>query len=204
METKETDKRGNRYNAEQRDAVFEIWAYKADRSFDQAALLISVDDSCIELGVNTVTARTIRNWKEQFNWEEKADTLLYEGARGRRYRAQTALVLAAPEAAEVLRQILNMDDRLMTEDVTFDKETGERTVVRVFNDKIIGARLKAAMAVLDRTGFSPIGLRELGEIDTPPTAKSSLVAEIQKITDIDTLRELEAVARGQSGIGVRS
>lgn len=203
LETLETDKRGLRYTDEQRDAAFEVWAYKADRSFERAAIIIDIDDTCKEVGVSGVSARTLRNWSLQWNWENKANVILHKSAPGRRVRVQSALVLAAPEAAEFLRKLINLDESLKTERIETDKD-GNTSVVKEFNDKILTLQQKSAMAVLDRVGFSPIGNKELPFMDAPPDLQGEVLKQVSEITDEDELAALSASIKERAGIGRRN
>lgn len=195
------------YTEEQKSIVRQVWAFRANRKANETERLLKSDEFQ-ELGLSQLTSRSIRNWSEAEDWDSKANEELYEGATSLRYLAQSEIRLAVPEAARFLRQALEVAAKNMMRPIR-DKngasvlgDDGEPVIELDVN--VLKAGISAAQLLMDRGGFSPIGLRELGEIDAPPTAKSSLVAEIQKITDLDTLRELEAVARGQSGIGVRA
>lgn len=197
---------GRRYTDLQQGAVFEVWAYKADRSAERTAAFVATDPLCIELEVTGVTGKTIRTWSRDLGWEDKANRALFAGAHEKRFRTQVALILAAPESAEFVRKLVNLDESLKTDRVvvSVDKSSGEvfEHVVHEYDVKLLQLRLQAAQLNLDRTGFSPVGTREIGAVDAPPELHTDLLKAIGEITDEDALRRIAAQIQQEQGIGI--
>lgn len=202
MTSSETDKRGKRYTDLQKDAVFNVWAFEAERNVERTIREIVEDEICRDLEVSDLTSRTLRSWITDGNWNKRANDALFADAPGLRFRTQTALILGAPEAAEFMRLLMHLDESLATDAPIFDKETGEVTgTYKEFNDKLLKLRKDAGQVILDRTGFSPIGAREIGMVDAPPELQTDLLKSIGEITDEDALRQIEAAVRQSQGMG---
>lgn len=190
---------GTRYTDEQKQHAFEVWYLRSSRNAAEAARILSSGE---EDGF-TVTRQTIHKWSLDYGWAAKADRDLFAGAPRLRFSTQTELVLAAPEAARLLRQVMSLDPSLMTDQrVVVD---GIVETYKVYDDKLIKLRVDAAKGCLDRTGFSPIGNREsLGTVDPPPAMDEASIKEIEAASDHDSLRVAEQEMNRAMGIGRRS
>ena len=196
------------YSDEQRDLVYRVWAFEANRSSLETARRLVDSDDMRALGVSAVNDRTIRRWAKEFGWASKADQELYAIAPDLRYSAQSTLALAAPEAAIELRKLIHLDvERDMP--VTIGKGDDAVTIiVRQLDKDALKAKITAIQLTLDRSGFSPIGTREIGRLDTPPTVLDTLddaiaKASAEELDDIE--RELKKrLEMGSIAIGVGS
>jgi hypothetical protein len=161
------------YSEQQRDAVYRIWAFAANRNSVLTAQMVNEDADLAVLGISGVTDRTIRNWVDEFDWEYKANEELYKLAPDLRSSAQATLALAAPEASAVLRRVMAMNwEREIPvlhkgEPVLLDD--GSVMTYKLLDKDVLKAVVQAAQLVLDRTGFSPVGTREIGGMDAPRT-----------------------------------
>ena len=192
---------GTRYTDEQKQKAFEVWYLRANRNPAETARVLSADR---DEGF-TVTRQTVHKWAIDYHWDTKADRDLFAGAPRLRFATQTELVLAAPEAARLLRQVMNLDPELMTEQVVRDRNGDHIETIKVFDDKIIKLRMESARACLDRMGFSPIGTRDsLGVVDPPPSIDADGIKAIEEASDHESLRLAEQQMNREMGIGRRN
>jgi hypothetical protein len=192
---------GTRYTDEQKQHAFEVWYLRSSRNAAEAARILCSDD---DAGF-TVTRQTVHKWSLDYGWDSKADRDLFAGAPRMRFATQTELVLAAPEAARLMRQVMALDPSLKSERNIYSKDGDFIGTESYFDDKIIKLRRDAAKGCLDRTGFSPIGTREsLGAVDPPPSLDDAGVKEIEAAADHDSLRAAEIEMNRAMGIGRKS
>ncbi len=196
------------YNELQRDFVFRVWAFEGERKSDRVAALLASSEDAKELGVNQVSGRSIRNWVKEHGWDQKANEVLYKDAPALRFRTQTTLILGAPEAAQALRDAIAVDPwqrrpLVISGKVQVD-EDGVIQYEEYFDVNIYKAKIGAAIAVLDRTGFNPVGVRETGRVDTPPSVVDSLTRMVEGITDPEEMLALETAMRKELGIGKKT
>lgn len=190
-----------RYTDEQRELAFQVWTFRANRNAAEATRLLA------EMGDEgfTVSRQMVAQWAREQGWDRRADQDLFAGAPRLRFGTQTELILAAPEAAAFLRKVIALDPSLMTEAVVDAWEDGERVkkVVRLVDEKIVKLRIQAAQVVLDRTGFSPVGTRDVGSVDAPPEVDGMKSGDIKAIEDHGELAKAEAKIRAEFGMGRR-
>src|SRR4051812_42576231 len=131
------------YTEEQIEAVYQVWAYRANRDQSLTARLIGEGEAkhLADFGdVETDTLRrNISNWERRLDWNERADREIHAIAPAVRARVQMGLLMALPGAVTTLTRAARGEDVPKT-------------------------AIMAAHGVLDRTGFSPIGTKaNLGE-----------------------------------------
>jgi hypothetical protein len=192
------------YSEEVKERAYKLWAFEANRNANQVEKMLAQIEE-VELGIaEPVTARTIRYWASGDGWSERANSEVYAMAPELRYLSQTTLALASNEAAAVLRESLALDPWVERTVVLKDEHGNQYAEkVREFDVNIQKSRIQAAQIIMDRTGFSPVGTRETGVVDTPPAKQvnySLRVREIMAIDDPDErmrlINEAEAEARG--------
>jgi hypothetical protein len=158
------------------------------------------DDDMKTLGVSDVSDRTIRRWATAENWADRANNELYRVAPELRLSAQATLALAAPEAAEKLREMLNVD---VYADMPFvvKNEDGSTHIeyVRMIDKDLLKAKMTAIQLTLDRSGFSPVGTRDLGTMQQP--SRISQIADAIAAASSDDLDALEKEIKARHGIG---
>ncbi len=191
------DARGTRYTDEQKEIAYKVWAFQANRNAAKTARLLATmeDDSF------TVTRRSVYDWSKEFHWEDRANRDLYSAAPSLRFKTQTALILSAPQAAELLQKIIALDESLKVERSTL--VDGEWHVERVFDDKVLKLQLTAAQLVLDRTGFSPVGTRDVGAVDSPPEMNSEWRAMLSPDATEEELAAAVERIRSEAGVGIK-
>lgn len=192
------------YTDEQKAKVREIWAYRANRKPNETVRLLQSDEFA-ELELADLTSRTIRNWVFEEQWDDVANKHLYADSKSLRYLAQGELRLGAPEAARFLREAIRLcAENLMKPRYTKDgevvvDEAGRPVMELDFN--VLKAGITASQMTMDRAGFSPIGVRDISDMDAPPELQTDLVKSIGEITDEDALRRIEQSVRAEQGIG---
>lgn len=122
---------------DERETVFQVWAFLADRSPKRAAELAAE-----HFGID-VSAGLVSTWARRHGWDLKARELFEETAPTFFERTRAALVAAGPPAAAYLRNVVS----------------GTAPADR--------AMIVAAAAVLDRIGFLPFTRREAEKGHTP-------------------------------------
>lgn len=163
-----------------------VWGFRADRNASATARLLSGEEYA-DLGLAGVPRQTILEWSNQHNWAGLIDKELYDQAPNLRYRAQSELALGAPEAARFLRETLTIGGGQLTkEDIALLKVKSEN-----------------ARHILDRTGFSPVGTRDVGHLDTPPESDSFNPEDVDW-NDPDQVKQYEDWTYRTAGVGRRS
>lgn len=159
---------GKRYDDETKELAYELWAYVTGENARDVAVMLSRE------GV-TVPERTVRDWATRYGWAERVATELDTLAPAIRAKTARELVIGGLEAARTLRR-----------SVRADLEGGERP------DKTAVA---AAVALLDRAGFSPLGRTAAPDVAAPDTGQRSLpdVAALS-LADVDA-RERDYLER---------
>jgi hypothetical protein len=131
---------GKRYSEETRELAYELWAFVAGENCEEVAALLARE----EYGAVVVPARTVRDWVTRFGWVERLASELDALAPAIRAKTARELVLGGLDAARVLRRA--------TRD---DVPPGAKP------DKVA---VTAAVALLDRAGFSPLGRTSAPEV----------------------------------------
>ena len=191
------------YSDEQRRYVYEIWAMQGGRNAEKTARLVREDPDAVDLGISGLESRTIRNWARDESWEALSYEDIYKAAPHIRFRAQSALALGSPEAAEVLREAVNMNC-MVTRGIVLKDQDGNQRIefVQEFDTKLFQIKVNAAQLLLDRTGFSPVGTRETGQLDPPPSIITEIFDEIREAKTPEALAEAERKLRERHGLGV--
>jgi hypothetical protein len=178
------------YPDELREHIFKIWAFDADRKAGRAIELALASDLAGEFDLSQLDRRTVNRWALGDNWHDRANRELYVERYNLRFNTEGTLALAAPQAAARLREASQMDgwvDKPITvKDV--DQKTGlpiERIeMVRVLDVNVLRAAVQAAQVILDRSGFSPVGTREIGQLSAPPEGERTNAGELETISRI--------------------
>lgn len=192
---------GKNYSSEQREAVYRVWAFETNRSALATANRIRDDEDMKALGVSDVSDRTIRRWANEEDWASRANQELYRVAPELRLSAQATLALAAPEAADELRKMLTVEVYVDTPIVVKNEDGSTRIEwVRQLDKDLLKAKMTAIQLTLDRSGFSPIGTRDLGEMAAPKTVREALATLIMEASP-EELAALEDQVKQGAGIG---
>lgn len=175
------------YSDEQRHLAMLVWGFRANRNAAEVARLLSTEEYR-DIGLDGVTRQTVANWARDGQWEAKINRELYREAPVHRFKTQAELILAAPEAARYLRETIYADASTMTKE--------EIMVMKIKSDN--------CAKLLDRVGFSPVGTRDVGQIDMPPEVE----AEQDELSDEDwndpyKVADFHQREMAKLGIGVR-
>ncbi len=146
---------GTRYEAETRELAYQLYAFKHGRNAEAVARELGVvDGKCPGL-----EGRTVRRWAVERGWAACSDREIRELAPAIHASNVTSLIAGAPEAIQALREVARGEGDPLT----------------------MGHRVKAAVAILDRTGYpATVAVTPPGNHGTPePTDLSALtLAEI--------------------------
>ena len=190
------------YSQEQRDYVYSIWSMQGDRNAEKTARLVLTGSDAGEIGISELTSRTIRNWVRDEGWNDRAYRDIYAVAPELRFQAQATLALASPEAAAVLREAINQSCMVERHFIVKNADGSTEVESRMeFDVNLFKAKVQAAQVALDRTGFSPVGTREQGVLDAPPSSVTELVSEISRTNDPEELLRIERSLRRELGMG---
>lgn len=176
---------GTRYTDEQRDIAFKCWAFQANRNASATVRILA--EAMAEDDGFEVSRQTIQNWAKAENWDDRANRDLFASAPALRFKTQTALILAAPKAAEFLSSSLDLKADSMSRDAI--------TVFKIQSDN--------AQKILDRTGFSPVGTRDVGTVDAPPELAGEIRESLGPGSTTEQIKAVEDLIRKRSGIGQR-
>lgn len=196
------------YSSEQRQFVYQIWAFQGNRNAEKTARLVAEHPDADDLKLSDLESRTIRNWVKSDNWDSKATEDIFAAAPHIRFRAQSALALASPEAAETLREAATMDCMVARNYILKDADGNMTIETRMeFDVNLYKVKVNAAQLILDRTGFSPVGTRETGQLDAPPSVIEEIASEIAEAKTPEALAAAEQKLRerfkmGQVAIGI--
>lgn len=159
---------GKRYTDEERELGYELWAYVCGENAEEVAVMLGRE------GI-TVPGRTVRDWAVRYGWAERMATELDTLAPAIRARTARELVIGGLEAARTLRR-----------SVRADLDPGDRP------DK---TAITAAVALLDRAGFSPLGRTAAPDVAAPDTGARALPdVALLSLEDIDA-RERDYLER---------
>jgi hypothetical protein len=173
------------YPDELREHIFKIWAFDADRKAGRAIELALASDLAGEFDLSQVDRRTVNRWALSDNWHDRANRELYVERYNLRFNTEGTLALAAPQAAARLREASQMDGWVDKPITVKDKDGGERVeMVRVLDVNVLRAAVQAAQVILDRSGFSPVGTREIGQLSAPPEGERTNAGELEEISRI--------------------
>jgi hypothetical protein len=167
---------GKRYTDETRELAYELWAFVAGENCEEVAALLARE----EYGAVVVPARTVRDWVTRFGWVERLATELDALAPAIRAKTARELVLGGLDAARVLRRA--------TRD---DVPPGAKP------DKVA---VTAAVALLDRAGFSPLGRTSAPEVRGPERGLALPDVAGMSLPELEALeqRHLDAIRRGNA------
>ena len=169
------------YSQEVRERAYRIWAFEANRKAELAVERLSGVDLLGDDDITGITPRTIRNWVREDNWNDRANRETFAMGAELKFAAESTLALAAPEAAVILRQVMATDPMVERHYLVKDAD-GTHLETRIELDvNILKVKANAAQLLLDRSGFSPVGTRDVGQLSAPP---------IVEIASDDRLRAL--------------
>ena len=117
----------NRYDASTRDHAYQLWAFRHGRNAEK--VVAELQATCPQLD-----GRTVRRWSVEEGWAERADREIRELAPAIHENNVASLIAGSPEAVQALREVARGD----------------------FPASAAGwaaARVKAAEAILQRTGY---------------------------------------------------
>lgn len=129
----------NRYDASTRDLAYQLWAFRHGRNAEKVVTDLQI--SCPQLD-----GRTVRRWAVEGEWADRADREIRDLAPAIHESNVTSLIAGSPEAVQALREVARGD---------FSAAAAGWTT----------ARVKAAEAILQRTGYPASG-----KVDLPSTA----------------------------------
>ncbi len=147
-----TSHHGTRYDAETLDLAYQLYAFKHGRNAEAVARELGAENGkCPGLD-----GRTVRRWAKEQGWAARSDREIRELAPAIHASNVTSLVAASPEAIQALREVARGEGDPLT----------------------MGHRVKAAVAILDRTGYPATAKLVLGEATRQePTDFSALSME---------------------------
>ncbi len=147
--------RNNRYDASTRDLAYHLWAFRHGRNAEK--VVAELRDSCPQLD-----GRTVRRWALEEGWAERADREIRELTPGIRESNVASLIAGSPEAIQALREVARGD-------------------FPVSAAGWAAARVKAAEAILQRTGY-PVAVKvapsDAGRVDDRPDYAALSMAEL--------------------------
>ena len=145
----------NRYDPSTRDLAYQLWAFRHGRNAEKVAA--ELQDACPQLD-----GRTVRRWAVEEGWAERADREIRELAPAINESNVASLISGSPEAVQALREVARGD----------------------FPASAAGwaaARVKAAEAILQRTGY-PAAIKvapsDAGSADDRPDYAALSTAEL--------------------------
>lgn len=160
-----------RYSADVIELAYQLWAFVADRKvYRIPRAAASPEWSEVVDGRVLPGLDTLHDWVTRYGWNQRADRELHAIAPDLRLRTQQTVAMGTAEAAAYLREVIGDDEQ---------------------DAKV---RVQAAVSLLDRGGFSPVGTRGgLGEVDAP----RAILAAIGDLTGLDdaALQQLELSQR---------
>ncbi len=115
---------GRRYPAETVEMAYQLWAFKHGRNAQSVSDELSTED-------NPLPVATVYRWAKEQRWAERADREIRELAPAIHAANVTSLIAGGPEAIQALREVTRGEGDPLT----------------------MGHRVKAAVAILDRTGY---------------------------------------------------
>ncbi len=145
----------NRYDASTRDLAYQLWAFRHGRNAEKVA--VELQDSCPQLD-----GRTVRRWAVEGAWAELADREIRELAPAIHESNVASLIAGSPEAVQALREVARGD----------------------FPASAAGwaaARVKAAEAILQRTGYPAavkVAPSDAGSVNDRPDYAALSMAEL--------------------------
>lgn len=158
---------------ETRELAFRIWALEAQRRPGKVAEILYRDHGL------EVSVRTIQDWKNRYDWNEKVREQMAMLA-GPLHQEQIAeLFLLAIDGRRFMRQLLQL--------ATEEPEKVDGTY-----GKSLGALINVALGAQDRAGYSHLGriLARVHEIDNPTIAEA--------IAGVESLSMEEVVERDRA------
>lgn len=155
---------------ETRDLAYQLWAFVAGRDLRRVAELLASGDYG-ESGPITVPDRTLRDWRDRYQWAERAAQDVERIAPDLRHQAFAELVFAGLDGAKYIRQVI----------------AGTTPP-----DKV---RAQLAVAAVDRIGFSPVGKADpFAQLPNPSKPKPVEAGEIAGASP-DVLARMEGEYR---------
>lgn len=131
-----------------RQVAYELWAFRCGQNCSAVARILAD-----EYG-EAIPERTVRYWAESEGWAARVRDGLRQLAPATREQTIVELIFGALEASRYLRGVANGD-------VDLDKVTGK-------------TRVTAAIAILDRGGFSPVGTIDKTQVRQSDSDKRGL------------------------------
>ncbi len=158
--------RNNRYDTSTRDLAYQLWAFRHGRNAEK--VVTELQDSCPQLD-----GRTVRRWAVEGEWAARADREIRELAPAIHESNVASLIAGSPEAVQALREVARGDFPAAA--------AGWAT-----------ARVKAAEAILQRTGY-PATVK----VDLPNTASAAEQIDYASLSTDELIeRQRKMLVRG--------
>lgn len=160
MELRESAVRtvGTRYTDEQKETAYQLWAFVTSRNASETARILSQPEWQID-----VPRETVAYWAREYNWAQRAADDVHKIAPDLRFQAFSELLFAGLDGAKYIRKV----------------NAGEEPP-----DKY---RITAAIAAVDRIGFSPVG-KGVPTTDPPRLTEGLSVDDLAGLSPDDLMR----------------
>lgn len=151
------------WSEDTRELAYQLWAFVHGRSARAVAAALATEHGA------AVPVRTVQHWASSGRWSERAAAELSAIAPDLHAGIVADLVLGAIDAARTLR-------RSVAEGAGTDRP-----------DKV---QVQAALALLDRAGYSPLGRVAPARIDAPAAALALPDVSALALADVDAAERL--------------
>lgn len=152
---------GKQWPDETRELAYQLWAYVHGRDAKAVAATLAREHHA------TVPERTLQHWASSGRWAERAAGDLAAIAPALHQGIVADLILGAVESARLLRRSVSPD--------TAPDERPDKVAVT------------AALALLDRAGYSPLGRVAPATVDAPPGALALPDVAALSLDDVERL-----------------
>lgn len=144
-----------------RELGYQLWAYVHGRDASAVASALAREHDA------RVPVRTVQHWASAHGWGERATAELSSIAPALHEGIVADLILGAVESARLLR-------RSVSPDVPADERPDKNALV-------------AALALLDRAGYSPLGRVAPATVSAPASARALLDVSALSLDELDRL-----------------
>lgn len=196
---------GTRYSDETKEIAYQLWAFATARNASEVARQLKTE----EWGHLDVPRETVAYWAREYEWSKRADADVHSIAPNLRYQTFAELLFAGHDGARYIRRVVRGDEDvpfigdLLEDDTLDEKSRSFRIDIRLkSHDAARKAKLSAAIAAVDRIGFSPVGK------STPDAELPKPKSDTQSIPDLagkspDELMRLEQEHRSRRAPSAR-
>lgn len=163
------------WDAETIELAYQYWAFVCGRNAKATLRALQTDHGL------DIPYRTVADWPQRYGWGDRIRQELATIAPDIQSQTVAELILGGLEAARTLRRSVQDDRYILDDDGAIQLDKYGTPIMAPKPDK---TQVTAALGLLDRAGFSPLGRTPERTIERPSSLPASVDLAALSIDDV--------------------